>query len=115
MVKLIQTAALAALVALAACQTAPPEAQETPLQELLDQGARAELATQRCESYTSLRGDRKLRDASEQIYAKARTMGADQSDIDAARLRARQQAQIRDTLVGNEQTCDELSVLPAGY
>ncbi|QQM31282.1 hypothetical protein JET14_03650 [Martelella lutilitoris] len=112
MVKLIKAAAFAALVTVAGCQTAPPE---TPLEELLDQGARAELAAQRCESYTSLRGDRKLKNASETIYAKAREMGADQSDIDAARLRARQQAGIRDTLIGNEATCDELSILPPGY
>ncbi|MBB4123369.1 hypothetical protein [Martelella radicis] len=112
MVNLIKAAAIVALATIAGCQTAPPE---TPLQELLDQGARAELAAQRCESYTSLRGDRKLRDASQEIYAKAREMGADQPDIDAARLRARQQAGLRDTLIGNEATCDELSILPPGY
>nr|WP_272212442.1 hypothetical protein [Marinicella sp. W31]MDC2878357.1 hypothetical protein [Marinicella sp. W31] len=112
MINLIRIAAFMTVVALAGCQTAPPE---TSLQELLDQGARAELGAQRCESYISLRGDAKLKDASEEIYAKARAMGADQSDIDDARLRARQQAQIRDTLVGNEETCNELAVLPPGY
>ncbi len=112
MVNLIKAAAFAAVITVAGCQTAPPE---TPLEELLDQGARAELAAQRCESYTSLRGDRKLRDAADSIYARARSMGADQADIEAARLRARQQAGLRDTLIGNEATCDELAILPPDY
>ncbi|WP_180897771.1 hypothetical protein [Martelella soudanensis] len=103
---------LAAMLALAGCQTAAPEG---PDEIMLDQAARAELGAADCQSYGGLRATRRLNDAADATFAKALQSGATEADIDAARLRARQQAEQYQTLYGNSGACDRLLQFPDGY
>ena len=103
---------LAALLALAGCQSA---VQETPLETMLDQASRAEYGAANCQSYGGLRATRRLNDAADATYAKARQMGASDADIKASKLRARQQAEQYQTLYGNSGACNRLLQFPDGY
>ena len=102
----------AAMLALTGCQTAAPE---TPNEIMLDQAARAELGAADCQSYGGLRATRRLNDAADATFAKALQAGATEADIEAARLRARQQADQYQTLYGNRGACDRLMQFPDGY
>ncbi|WP_052699815.1 hypothetical protein [Martelella endophytica] len=104
---------LAALIALAGCQSTPEPA--SPMQTMLDQAASAELGAEICQSDGGLRATRRLQDAADATYAKARQMGATDADINAARLHARQQAEGDQKLYGNDGTCDRLMQFPDGY
>ncbi|WP_174801244.1 hypothetical protein [Martelella limonii] len=103
---------LAAVLALSACQSTTPE---TPLEELLDQGSRAAYGAANCQEYGGLRASRRLNDAADATYAKARQMGATGADIQASKIRASQQAQQWQTLYGNRGTCNRLLQFPEGY
>ncbi|MGV0819763.1 hypothetical protein [Martelella sp. AMO21009] len=101
-----------AMLALAGCQTSAPE---EPNEIMLDQAARAELGAADCQSYGGLRATRRLNDAADATFAKALQAGATEADIEAARLRARQQADQYQTLYGNRGACDRLLQFPDGY
>lgn len=103
---------LAALLTLAGCQSAPPE---TPLETMLDQASRAAYGAANCQDYGGLRATRRLNDAADATYAKARQMGATDADIQASKLRASQQAQQYQTLYGNRGACNRLTQFPDGY